>query len=155
MPAVSARGPGTFPDATILHDLDHDVAPGGGPTRTAGTELLRCRMPGPKERPAGDTATRRVQGGEPSTDIVVSARVGSNAEIFPSIVSLHVPEGSKVADVTWGKGVFWQRVPVGLYEVLPSDIATGVDCRKLPYEDQSIDCVVLDPPYMEGSTESR
>lgn len=26
----------------------------------------------------------------------------------------------------------------------------GVDCRKLPYVEGSIDCVVLDPPYMEG-----
>ena len=26
----------------------------------------------------------------------------------------------------------------------------GVDCRDLPYENESIDCVVLDPPYMEG-----
>jgi DNA modification methylase len=26
----------------------------------------------------------------------------------------------------------------------------GVDCRQLPYESGTIDCVVLDPPYMEG-----
>ena len=26
----------------------------------------------------------------------------------------------------------------------------GVDCRDLPYLDGEIDCVVLDPPYMEG-----
>ena len=25
----------------------------------------------------------------------------------------------------------------------------GVDCHQLPYQDESIDCVVLDPPYME------
>ena len=27
---------------------------------------------------------------------------------------------------------------------------TGVDCRNLPYKDGEIDCVVFDPPYMEG-----
>lgn len=55
-----------------------------------------------------------------------------------------------MADVTWGKGVFWRNVPDGLYEVKATDIAMGIDCRGLPYDAESIDCVVLDPPYMEG-----
>ena len=55
-----------------------------------------------------------------------------------------------VADVTYGKGVFWQRIPQERYTLHQSDIQTGVDCRKLPYTDASHDCVVLDPPYMEG-----
>jgi hypothetical protein len=54
-----------------------------------------------------------------------------------------VPKGSIVADVTWGKGVFWKNVPEGLYDVRATDIATGVDCRALPYTDSSMDCVVL------------
>lgn len=28
------------------------------------------------------------------------------------------------------------------------DIKQGVDCRALPYKDESVDCVVFDPPYM-------
>jgi hypothetical protein len=102
-----------------------------------------------------------VAGGVPSTDLVLSAHVGDNAEVFPQILALHVPEGSIVADVTFGRGVFWKRVPPGRYELRASDLATrkatgpvsvqgGVDCRKLPHADGSIDCVVLDPPYMEG-----
>jgi tRNA G10 N-methylase Trm11 len=66
------------------------------------------------------------------------------------ILELHVPKGSKIADVTYGKGVFWRNVPDDLYDVVASDIATGVDCRALPYDDESFDCIVLDPPYMEG-----
>jgi hypothetical protein len=93
---------------------------------------------------------RRIQGGETTSDVVLSAHLGGNADIFPHILNLHVPVGSVIADVTWGKGVFWQKVPDGIYEVKRTDIAMGVDCRKLPYEDESIDCVVLDPPYMEG-----
>ena len=34
--------------------------------------------------------------------------------------------------------------------MLATDLQTGVDCRDLPYADGEIDCVVLDPPYMEG-----
>jgi tRNA G10 N-methylase Trm11 len=81
---------------------------------------------------------------------LVSAHVGGNADIFPRILALHVPKGSKVADVTWGQGVFWKKVPAEDYEVIGSDLKTGVDCRKLPYKDEEFDCVVFDPPYMEG-----
>ncbi|MDQ3687817.1 MAG: site-specific DNA-methyltransferase [Acidobacteriota bacterium] len=93
---------------------------------------------------------KRTQGGIATTDVIMSAHVGGNSEIFPQILTLHVPEHSTVADVTWGKGVFWKDVPEGMYTVLATDLKTGVDCRRLPYEDSSIDCVVLDPPYMEG-----
>lgn len=107
---------------------------------------------------------KRVAGGVATTDVVLTAHAGGNAEIFPQILRLHVPRGSKVADVTFGKGVFWKNIPLGEYEVLASDITAksnngslpfmevsdGVDLRNLPYEDESIDCVVLDPPYMEG-----
>jgi len=70
--------------------------------------------------------------------------------VFPKILDLHVPEGSIVADVTYGKGVFWKRAPRDKYTLIATDIATGVDCRRLPYRSGSVDCVVLDPPYMEG-----
>lgn len=100
-------------------------------------------------KPAGDS-TKRTQGGVATTDVIMSAYVGGNAEVFPQVLALHVPEGSTVADVTWGKGVFWKNVPEGKYKLVATDLKTGVDCRNLPYENTSIDCVVLDPPYMEG-----
>lgn len=93
---------------------------------------------------------KRVQGGKATSELTVSAYVAGNAEVFPHVLDLHVPRDSVVADVTWGKGVFWRNVSKDSYEVRATDIAMGVDCRDLPYEDSSIDCVVLDPPYMEG-----
>ncbi|MEA5534544.1 DNA methyltransferase [Crocosphaera sp. XPORK-15E] len=93
---------------------------------------------------------QRKQGGKSTSQVVVSAYVGTSAEIFPEILSLHLPLGSIVADVTYGKGVFWRNIPHELYQIKATDIATGVDCRQLPYDNDSIDCVVLDPPYMEG-----
>lgn len=83
-------------------------------------------------------------------DLVLSAHVGQNAHVFADILRLHVPRGSKVADVTYGRGAFWKEVDPTLYTLLATDLKTGVDCRRLPYEDASIDAVVLDPPYMEG-----
>lgn len=93
---------------------------------------------------------KRVVNGESSTDLVFSASVGLNENIFPQILDLFVPDGAEIADVTYGKGVFWKKVDKSKYTLHFSDIKTGVDCRDLPYDDQSMDCVVLDPPYMEG-----
>jgi len=96
------------------------------------------------------TSKKRTQGGITTSDLVMSAYVDGNENIFPHILELHVPKGSKVADVTWGRGVFWKKIPEDNYEVVGTDISMGIDCRDLPYEDESLDCVVLDPPYMEG-----
>jgi DNA methylase. len=49
-----------------------------------------------------------------------------------------------------GKGCFLENVPKDDYDVRATDIKMGVDCRNLPYRDGEIDCVVLDPPYMES-----
>jgi hypothetical protein len=93
---------------------------------------------------------RKSPEGITTSDLVFRAYLATNAEVFEKILSLHVKKGSKVADVTFGKGVFWQNIPKGHYELFPSDIQMGIDCRALPYQDGAFDCVVLDPPYMEG-----
>ena len=93
---------------------------------------------------------RRVKNGLPTNDLVLSAYVEGNDKIFPRILDLYVPPKAIVADVTYGKGVFWRNIPKDDYEVLGTDILDGVDCRYLPYEDNQIDCVVLDPPYMHS-----
>lgn len=102
----------------------------------------------PMDKPT--RAKRKSPAGTATSNAVLSAHVANNEDIFPRILDLHVAPGSRIADVTWGKGVFWKRVEKDRYEVLGTDIQTGVDCRALPYENGSLDCVVLDPPYMEG-----
>ena len=89
---------------------------------------------------------RKSPDGKPTNELVFSSHIGTNDEVFPFVLSLYVQPGSTVADVTYGKGVFWRRVPEGVYNLLPSDLTSGVDCRHLPYEDGSIDCVVLTRP---------
>ena len=92
----------------------------------------------------------RRQSGVATSDVILSAHVGGNADLFPQVLRLHVEDGAKIADVTWGKGVFWKKISKGKYELHATDIAMGVDCCDLPYADKEMDCVVLDPPYMEG-----
>ena len=93
---------------------------------------------------------RRVQGGVASTEAVVSSHAGDNSDLFPQILDLFVPEGARIADVTFGTGVFWRKVDTSKYDFLPSDLKTGVDARALPYPEGFLDAFVLDPPYMEG-----
>ena len=92
--------------------------------------------------------SRTVLNGAPTNKLVVSAHVDGNESVFPRILELYVKPGSVVADVTYGRGVFWRCVPEGRYVLKATDLHMGVDCRDLPYADGEIDCVVLDPPYM-------
>jgi len=117
-------------------------------------------------RPTAENGSKRVAGGIPSTDLVFSAQIGDNADLFARILQLHVPKGATIADVTFGLGTFWKNVRGGDYKLLASDIdaksghgispshpievKTGIDCRNLPYSNETLEAVVLDPPYMEG-----
>lgn len=93
---------------------------------------------------------RKPPDGITTSDLTFSAYVATNADVFEKVLRLHVPKGSKVADVTFGQGVFWRNIPKKEYRLVPSDIQSGVDCRNLPYQSGSFGCIVLDPPYMEG-----
>jgi hypothetical protein len=80
---------------------------------------------------------------------------GGNAELVANAARLYIPDGATVADVTYGKGAFWARTDRRRFTLLPSDIdpsfgGAGIqaDCRDLPYASDSIDVVVLDPPYI-------
>ena len=95
-------------------------------------------------------ARRTVKNGAPTNDLILTAHTEGNDRVFPKILRLYVKPGGIVADVTYGKGVFWKRIPDGEYDLRATDLRDGVDCRDLPYGDGEIDCVVLDPPYMHS-----
>jgi len=106
---------------------------------------LTAKLPAPKIKPK---KTARVARGVSTNELIFSAYNANNDEVFPHILDLYVPPGSVVADVTFGKGVFWKKVKPDRVTVLKTDLKTGVDSRALPYEDGQLDCVVFDPPYM-------
>lgn len=93
---------------------------------------------------------RKSPSGIATNDLVLSAHIGTNADLFPNILKLYVPLSSMVADVTWGMGVFWKQVKTSDYTVFATDLKSGIDCRSLPYPDNHLDCVVFDPPYMHS-----
>lgn len=74
-----------------------------------------------------------------------SAVVGDNSDLMSAVAGLWIKSGDVIADVTFGRGVFWRKLQQPDYT---HDLAAdGVDCRKLPHDDESLDCVVIDPPY--------
>ncbi len=102
-------------------------------------------------KPVQPPKKRKSPKGVATSDLLLSAHVGNNEDLFPLILDLHVPKDVPIADVTYGTGIFWKKVSKDYTKSLKStDLKTGTDCRKLPYKDGTIGCVVLDPPYMEG-----
>ncbi len=75
-----------------------------------------------------------------------------SADAMRAILELHFPSAS-IVDVTYGRGVFYQRAPgghllVGL-DVRPTAHVVG-HCGHLPFGDDAFDVGVIDPPYKRG-----
>lgn len=86
---------------------------------------------------------------------VGSFAVGGNSDLLESVARLWISSDDIVVDVTYGRGVFWRKLPG-----LPHhrfDLLNGDDLRKLPLDDESVDVLVLDPPYRptHGSSSPR
>jgi hypothetical protein len=76
---------------------------------------------------------------------------GNNSDLVKKVSDFYIKDGEVVADVTYGKGVFWRKVDLDRINLLKTDIITidpPVDFRNLPYDEDSINHVVFDPPYM-------
>ncbi len=104
--------------------------------------------PGSAQPAAPPRQKRKPPRGSPTNDLVFSAYRGTNDEVLPQILKLYVAPGSTIADVSYGKGVFWKGVDRSAYDLKATDLKDGVDARNLPYKKGSLDCVVFDPPYM-------
>ena len=85
---------------------------------------------------------------------VLTAKKGTNADLFPDILRLYLDDGAEILDMTYGNGVFWRQIPDDKYTVTRNDIETGrgdrsYDFRELPANwDENFDGVILDPPYL-------
>jgi len=52
---------------------------------------------------------------------------GNNDELFHRVSRLYLKDGCRIADVTYGKGVFWKKIDTGQYDFWPSDLITCPD----------------------------
>jgi len=82
-----------------------------------------------------------------TTETIHTVHIGDNSGLIKKVVELYFIPGEKIADVTFGKGVFWKEIDKTEYQIVGSDIKTGIDFKKLPYENKSFNHSVIDPPY--------
>jgi hypothetical protein len=110
-------------------------------------QLYRVLRPVPRRCRLGSRAD--LSRPEVTQEPIYTAIVGrTNADLISEVARLYLEPGARVADVTYGKGTFWRKVATDELVFHASDLADGIDFRQLPYADESMDVVVLDPPYM-------
>lgn len=82
----------------------------------------------------------------------------SNEEIINDILSLHVPNKRIDCDPTYSKGNFYKGIvapPELKFDIQPlSDAVAYADCRSLPLEDNSLNCIMFDPPFLATTGKS-
>jgi hypothetical protein len=78
------------------------------------------------------TAASQTRGMQASSSrVIYTARVANNSEVFRDILEYYVPVGSAVADLTWGRGIFWRGVDQENYLLTRIDKFTEVCHFKL------------------------
>ncbi len=78
---------------------------------------------------------------------------GNQSEILNNILTLYCPGGIDL-DPTYSTGVFYKNVPQPKYKYDLKPQTAGViecDCRKLPFENDCLDSINFDPPFVCGS----
>jgi len=78
---------------------------------------------------------------------IYTVHTGDNSGLIKKVSELYFKDGDKIADVTYGRGVFWRQVDTSKYEIIGTDLKTGTDFRNLPYDDDAFNHTVIDPPY--------
>lgn len=86
------------------------------------------------------------------TSPIITVITGDNSDLISEVARLYATKEMRIADLTYGKGVFWRKTPH--LNVLGSDVMTvpdrPYDLRKTPYPENSFDIVVIDPPYIHS-----
>lgn len=86
------------------------------------------------------------------TDLVKSIGY-DQGEIIRNILKLHVPDGKIDCDPTFSTGAFYNGTGIALpqyrFDISPqrNDVVRA-DARRLPLADDSISCMMLDPPFL-------
>ena len=84
-------------------------------------------------------------------EAVFTCMLGDNSDLIRAVARLYLKKGDRIADLTYGQGVFWKQVNLADYIFYKSDKITcpgsPYDFRRLPYRDRFCDAVVFDPPY--------
>ena len=80
-------------------------------------------------------------------------------QIIQNIISLYIPSGKIDLDPTYSKGVFYKKSsfsePKLKFDLYPQiEGVTQADCRNLPLENESINSIMFDPPFLATTGKS-
>lgn len=104
-------------------------------------------------------------------EILLSCYKSRNAPVFQKIMKQYIPNNSVGADVNYGSaGGMWKTLNNGIYDSelcpwhvhlsdkykktgisYPADVKFGICMSSLPYTDNTLDFLVMDPPYSSGT----
>ena len=71
--------------------------------------IVVSKLAGPNNAPAEVSDRKPIQTTIPATPSgIFTAVQGNNAELMATVTALYLNLGDRVADVTFGKGVFWR-----------------------------------------------
>lgn len=78
---------------------------------------------------------------------------GTSDNAIDAIFAVHFPDAGPVADLTWGKGRFWNgkagERPIIGFDIAPhSGCQIGAEYQHVPLRDQSVDVATFDPPFI-------
>ena len=79
--------------------------------------------------------------------------------MIENILKLHVPEGKIDCDPTYSIGNFYKdgrvKFPEYKFDIKPQSAGVEyADCRHLPLDDDSINCIMFDPPFLATTGKS-
>ena len=85
---------------------------------------------------------------------IPSAFMGNNAIMIAHVAKLYVRPDELVADVTFNTGKFWTKTDTSRFGLLKSDLypqsddTLRMDFRNLSYANETINHVIMDPPFI-------
>lgn len=93
-----------------------------------------------------------------SNQNVISTINYNQHEIIKNIISLHCPSGIEL-DPTYSKGLFYNNEinqPKYKFDLIPQTKDTILaNANKLPLANESISCIMFDPPFVVGHTKTK
>lgn len=86
--------------------------------------------------------------------MVIKSTSYDQEDIIKDILTLHVPQGYIDCDPTYSKGNFYKNIqkPIHKFDITPQTPDTIKSCAtSLPLDDNSIQCLMFDPPFLSSS----